>query len=55
MGLAQSFGAKGYSVDSPEALQPALRQAIAEDKPALIEVVVDPEEEISPWGLLVRV
>ena len=55
MDLAQSFGAKGYRVDSPNALRPALRQAISEDKPALIEVVVDPEEEVSPWELLVRV
>jgi acetolactate synthase-1/2/3 large subunit len=54
MNLAQSFGAKGYRVDSPETLRPALRQAIAEDMPALIEVVVDPEAEASPWELLVR-
>ncbi len=54
MDLAQSFAVQGYRVDSPETLRPALRQAIAADKPALIEVVVDPEEEASPWELLVR-
>jgi acetolactate synthase-1/2/3 large subunit len=54
MDLAHSFGAKGYRVDSPGTLRPALRQAIAEDTPALIEVVVDPEAEASPWELLVR-
>ena len=54
MALTASFGAKGYQVASPEELRPVLRQAIAEDKPALIEVVVDPDSEASPWELLVR-
>ncbi len=53
--LAESFGAKGYRVDSPAALRPALQQAIQEDVPALIEVVVEPDSEVSPWELLVRV
>ena len=54
MALASSFGAKGYQVASPEELRPVLRQAIAEDKPALIEVIVDPDSEASAWELLVR-
>ena len=54
MDLARSFGVRGYRVDSPETLRPALRQTIAADKPALIEVIVDPDEEVSPWELLVR-
>ena len=54
MDLARSFDARGYRVDSPETLRPALRQAIAADRPALIEVIVDPDEEVSPWELLVR-
>lgn len=54
MQLAASFGAAGYRVDSPETLRPALRQAIADDKPALIEVVIDPDSEASPWELLIR-
>lgn len=55
MALAASFGAKGYRVDSPETLRPALRQAIKDDKPALIEVTIDPDQEVSPWELLVRI
>ena len=54
MMLAKSFGAKGYRVNSPEELQPALKQAIAEDVPALVEVTVDADIEVSPWPLLVR-
>ena len=52
--LAKSFGAKGYQASSPEELRPALKQAIAEDVPALIEVTVDPDSETSAWPLLVR-
>lgn len=54
MMLAKSFGAKGYRVGSPEELRPALKQAIAEDVPALIEVTIAPDTEASPWPLLVR-
>lgn len=51
--LAKAFGAKGYRCDSPETLRPALRQAIAENRPALIEVVIPPDSEPSPWEMLV--
>ena len=54
MGLAKSFGAAGYQADSPETLRPVLRQAIKDDKPTLIEVVVDPDTETSPWELLIK-
>lgn len=54
MALAASFGAKSYQVDSPDTLRPALRQAIKDDKPTLIEVVIEPDSEASPWELLVR-
>ncbi|MGI9525437.1 MAG: thiamine pyrophosphate-dependent enzyme [Hyphomicrobiaceae bacterium] len=52
--LSESFGAKAYRADSPETLRPALKEAIANDKPALIEVIVDPDSEASPWELLIR-
>ncbi len=54
MMLAQSFGAKGYRVSSPEELRPVLGEAIAKDLPALIEVTIEPDTEASPWPLLVR-
>ena len=49
MKLADSFGVDGYRVTSPEELKPALARAIDNDKPALIEVVVERGSETSPW------
>lgn len=52
--LAEANGVKGYLASSPSELAPLLEQAIAADVPALIEVRVDPDEEVSPWPLIVR-
>ncbi len=49
MKLAESYGVAGYRVDSPDNLKPALAKAIDEDKPALIEVVIERGTEASPW------
>ena len=49
MDLGRRFGVKGHRVDRPKAIRPALRQAIAVDKPSLIEAIFDPDEEVSPW------
>ena len=50
--LAESFGAKGYRVDSPPALQRALADALAADKPAVIDVVIEKGVETSPWDFI---
>lgn len=47
--LARSFGADGYRVETPEELRPVLSQAIANDRPAIIEVVTPTGSEASPW------
>ena len=52
--LAQAQGVAGYNVTSPAELGPVLEKAIADNKPALIEVSIDPDEEVSPWPLIVR-
>ena len=52
--LAQSFGADGYRVSNPDELESSLAMAIATDKPAIIEIEIDPDSEVSPWHLLVR-
>lgn len=49
MKLAEAFGADGYRVTSPDELKPALATAIDNDRPALIEVVVERGSEPSPW------
>ncbi len=50
--LAESFGMAGHRVDSPPALQARLERALADGAPALIEVQVDANSEVSPWEFL---
>ncbi|MGW2541176.1 thiamine pyrophosphate-dependent enzyme [Kitasatospora sp. NPDC001574] len=50
--LAQSFGAHGYRVGSPVELRSTLRHAIAEDRPAVIEVCMPLVPEVNPWRFL---
>jgi acetolactate synthase-1/2/3 large subunit len=52
MKLAESFGVRGERVTSPAALRPALDKALGADAPALIEVVVPPSGEVSPWPFI---
>jgi acetolactate synthase-1/2/3 large subunit len=47
--LAESFGVGARSVASPQALKPALEAALATGRPELIEVIVEPGSESSPW------
>ena len=47
--LAESFGAKGERVASPEALKPVLEAAFAEKGPVIIEVEIERGSETSPW------
>ena len=49
--LAQSFGAYGARVETTEEFAPTLDAAMASNKPALIEIIVDPEA-ISPTATL---
>lgn len=50
--LADSFGMAGLRVNTPAGLQQALEKALASDAPALIEVQVERQNEISPWEFL---
>jgi acetolactate synthase I/II/III large subunit len=50
--LAESFGIAARRVATPEALRPALESALAADRPALIEVTSDADEETSPWEFI---
>lgn len=51
--IAQAFGCYGEKVDEPEQLRPALERATESGKPALIQVMVDPMNNLAPPGLLV--
>jgi acetolactate synthase-1/2/3 large subunit len=50
--LAAAFGVVHARVDSPAALRPVLKRAIGSAQPALIEVQIDPAEEVSPWPFI---
>jgi acetolactate synthase-1/2/3 large subunit len=52
MQLANAFGVAGYRVASPSELQPALERALADDKPALIEIAVPRDSESDPWPVI---
>jgi acetolactate synthase-1/2/3 large subunit len=42
--LARELKCEGIRVEDPSELQPALRQAVASNKPVLVDVVLDPKE-----------
>ena len=46
--LAESMGGVGYKVHTKEEFDKALEDAIASNKPAMIEVIVDRREEVLP-------
>ncbi|NLZ70474.1 MAG: biosynthetic-type acetolactate synthase large subunit [Clostridiaceae bacterium] len=46
--LADAFGAKGYRVESLEALNNALDEALGLDGPALIDVCIDCDDKVLP-------
>jgi acetolactate synthase-1/2/3 large subunit len=50
--LAESFGAAGMRVGSPDQLKPALERALAAAAPVVIEVTCPRDSEASPWGIL---
>ncbi len=49
--FAEACGGVGITVERPEELRPALERALASDRPALVEVVVDPFEPPMPARL----
>jgi pyruvate dehydrogenase (quinone)/pyruvate oxidase len=46
--FAEACGGVGFTVERPEDIRPALEQAIATGQPAIVEVVVDPNEPPMP-------
>jgi acetolactate synthase-1/2/3 large subunit len=50
--MAESFGLPAYRAASPDALRRALEQALALDRPSLIEVPVEQGSEVSPWPFI---
>lgn len=46
--LAQAFGADGVRVEDPSELRPALLAGLKSDVPFIVDVIVDPEEDVLP-------
>jgi acetolactate synthase-1/2/3 large subunit len=51
--VAQAFGCYGEKVDGLDQLRPALERATASGQPALLQVMVEPMNNLAPPGLLV--
>ena len=51
--IAQAFGFQAWSVHDPAGLRPALQEALAQDEPALLDIISQPLEEanapVSEW------
>jgi acetolactate synthase-1/2/3 large subunit len=50
--VAQAFGCHGELVQALDQLQPALERATGSGKPALVQVLIDPMNNLAPPGLL---
>lgn len=46
--MIEGFGGKGYSVRTPDELSAALKQAIADDMPSIVNVHIDPQAKAKP-------
>ncbi len=46
--LAEAFGARGVTVERPGEIEDAFRQAFASDRPFLVNILADPEEDMVP-------
>jgi acetolactate synthase-1/2/3 large subunit len=51
--VAEALGCHGELVEQPEQLRPALERAQESGLPALIQVMVHPDANLAPPGLLV--
>jgi acetolactate synthase-1/2/3 large subunit len=49
-GIAEEMGCLGIRVEQPDQIADALKEALSADKPAVVEVVTDPEARApEPW------
>jgi len=46
--LAEAYGAEGYRITETKDVEPVLREAFASDKPAIVDVRVEKEENVYP-------
>jgi acetolactate synthase-1/2/3 large subunit len=46
--LAEAYGAAGYRVDDASQLEAVLKEAFASPLPAIIDIPIEPEENVAP-------
>ena len=46
--LAEAYGAEGYRITDEADLEPMLRKALSSPNPAIIDVLIEPEEDVYP-------
>jgi acetolactate synthase-1/2/3 large subunit len=46
--LAESYGAAGYRIEKDADVENVLKEAFANGKPTIVDVVVEPEENVYP-------
>jgi acetolactate synthase-1/2/3 large subunit len=46
--LAEAYGAEGYRAERTEEVEPVLRQALSSPKTAVVEILVENEENVYP-------
>jgi acetolactate synthase-1/2/3 large subunit len=49
--IAKSMGCKGIRISKPDELKPALEEAVASEKPAVLDVLIDCEANMAPPSL----
>ncbi len=46
--MAEIYGGKGYFVTTPEELEPALKEAMAQDKPSIVNIMISARSQRKP-------
>ena len=46
--VAEAYGAAGMRIEKPDEIEPALREAIGNGKPTMMDFLVEPEENVFP-------
>lgn len=46
--VAEAYGALGLRATKPSDVEPVLKEAIASDKPTVVDMVISPDEKVSP-------
>jgi len=46
--VAEAYGIKGISIDTPEQVEPAIKEALATPGPVLLDCRISPDEAVLP-------